>query len=90
MPKSPKPGRQPPVLAFTVPELATGAQVSETKVWQDIASGFCPSCLIGDLRRITPAQAQTYLKRCERRAAEVRRRRAEDRGTALQPDLLEG
>ena len=73
--------KTPPVFAYTVPELAAGAKVSEALVWQEIASGECESCLVGDRRLITPQQAERWLKRKAARAKAVREQRAKARGT---------
>jgi excisionase family DNA binding protein len=77
-----------PVLAFTVPELAIALRCSENKLWAEIASGVLESTMLGDLRRITPAQVERYLRRGERRAKEVRAQRTAARDPR-QLDLIE-
>ena len=78
--------RTPPTLAYTVPEVATGAKISEAKVWLEIADGELETCMVGDRRLITPEQAQRWLKRKADRAKAVREQRAKAR---TQPELVD-
>ena len=73
----------PPILTYTVPELAAGTKVSEALIWQEIASGECESCLVGDRRLVTPQQAERWLKRKAARAKAVRAQRAKERQLEL-------
>ena len=65
--------RTPPILAYDVAEIASGAKVSEAKVWQEIASGDLETGSIGDRRLATPKQIEQWL---ERKAEKARQRDA--------------
>jgi hypothetical protein len=61
-----------PDLAFSVPEIAAGAKVSEAKIWTEIAEGELETILVGDRRLATPDQVERWLKRKAESAAQKR------------------